>query len=127
MHWRRMDVTGPLLMKKIFVFGSNLSGIHGAGAAKHALMHYGAVRGISRGRSGSSYAIPTKETPWKRLSLIKIKFFVDEFLRYAKDHPNLTFYLTPIGCGLAGYKPTQIAPMFKNSPPNVIKPKEFLC
>ena len=110
----------------IFVFGSNLKGIHGAGAAKEALDKHGAKLGQGVGIQGNSYAIPTKETPNSRLSLSEIKFHVEEFLDFARANPNLLFEVTPIGCGLAGYKPHQIAPFFFDSPGNVLLQKVFL-
>lgn len=109
----------------IFVFGSNVLGIHGAGAAKHAYENCGAKWGIGFGHHGNSFAIPTKWTPWKFMSVTEIAQFVDLFLHYAKTYPNLQFQLTPIGCGLAGHSPKDIAPMFANSPSNVHLPKEF--
>lgn len=109
----------------VFVFGSNRKGIHGAGAALWAKKHRGAIQGQGEGRQGNSYAIPTKETPWVALPVEAIKQHVDTFLEYAKANPSTMFALTPIGCGLAGYKPEQIAPMFLYAPHNVILPTEF--
>jgi hypothetical protein len=96
----------------IFVFGSNLKGIHGAGAAKDAHLQYGAEWGIGEGRTGSAYAIPTKNTPYRVRRLIDIQASVDSFLEYAAAHPELEFKVTRIGCGLAGYSDEEIAPMF---------------
>ena len=112
-------------MPDIFVFGSNLLGIHGAGAAKHAVKHFGAVMGVGVGRRGNSYAIPTKETPYRTLSLNDIQPYVTEFLDYAKKRYWEAFFVTKIGCGLAGYCPEDIAPMFKGAPDNVNLPEEF--
>ncbi len=112
-------------MREIFVFGSNLQGIHGAGAAKAARRQYGAVLGKGVGLQGNSYAIPTKATPSETLSLHEISKHVMEFLDFAERHPMYTFNVTPIGCGLAGYVPEQIAPMFINCPENVKLPDEF--
>lgn len=101
----------------IFVFGSNLAGIHGAGAAKYARLAKGAKYGVGIGRTGQSYAIPTKDAQIiKTLSLATIKAFVDDFLQYAKDNPQLQFQVTCIGCGLAGLKHEDIAPMFDDAP-----------
>lgn len=111
--------------KEIFVFGSNLAGRHGAGSAKEAVEKYGAVYGKGVGRQGDSYAIPTKDIVMQRLTLKDIRYFVDIFKKYAAQHPNLTFNVVNIGCGLAGYTPEQIAPMFENSPNNVRLSKEF--
>ncbi len=110
----------------IFVFGSNLAGRHGAGAAKWALENRGAIYGQGVGMQGDSYGIPTKDANIETLPLPSIKIFVDHFIEYAKNHPHLTFQLTPIGCGLAGYTPDQIGPMFKGVSLNVMIPDEFL-
>lgn len=101
-------------MKQIFVFGSNLSGIHGKGAAKYALQHKGAIWGKGVGLQGNSYAIPTKDIDVKTpLSLDRINDYVNKFILFANENENLYFFeVTPIGCGYAGYKPEQIAPMF---------------
>lgn len=109
----------------IFVFGSNLAGRHGAGAAKFAVKNYGAVYGQGWGLQGNSFAIPTKDENIKTLPLSFIRTYVEKFKGFARQHPELTFQLTPIGCGLAGYTYEDIGPMFKNSPSNVVIPKEF--
>ena len=100
-------------MADIFVFGSNLLGIHKKGAALHALQHHGAILGQGIGLQGSSYAIPTKETPARSLDLVQINKFVADFLNYAYYTPEHVYHVTQIGCGLAGWHPNQIAPMFK--------------
>lgn len=113
-------------MSEIFVFGSNLAGKHGKGAALAALKHHGAKYGIGEGRIGNSYAIPTKGHYLETLSLEQIRVrSVHNFLAFARIHSELTFRLTPIGCGLAGYKPEQIGPMFDGAPSNIIIPDEF--
>ena len=99
-------------MADIFVFGSNLLGIHKKGAALHALQHHGAILGQGIGLQGSSYAIPTKETPARSLDLVQINKFVADFLNYAYYTPEHLYHVTQIGCGLAGWHPNQIAPMF---------------
>jgi hypothetical protein len=109
----------------IFVFGSNLAGRHGRGAAKFALLNHGAIYGQGWGLQGNSFAIPTKDTNIKTLPLFYINIYVDEFKIFAEENPDLQFQLTPIGCGLAGYKYSDIGPMFKNSSPNVVIPDEF--
>lgn len=96
----------------VFVFGSNLAGIHGAGAALYAASYKGARYGVGVGRTGQSYAIPTKDSRIETLPLDKIQKFVDEFIAYAKERPTLMFQVTCIGCGLAGHKHEDIAPMF---------------
>lgn len=111
---------------KIFVFGSNLSGRHGKGAALWALKNRGAVYGQGFGEQGQSYAIPTKDVNIRTLPIDIIGSYVRMFIEDAKMNPELEYQLTPIGCGLAGYKPKQIAPMFKDAPSNVELPQEFL-
>lgn len=110
---------------EIFVFGSNLKGVHGAGAAKLARESFGAKMGVAIGITGQCYAIPTKDESIFTLPLTRIEEYVIDFLDYAKETPDKVFLVTQIGCGLAGYTPEDIAPMFKNHPNNVIIPKEF--
>ena len=107
----------------IFVFGSNLAGRHGAGAAKVARMHYGAITGRGWGPQGQSWAIPTKDVQLKTLPLHEIAKSVQQFLADARNHPELDFNVTRIGCGLAGYTDTDIAPMFKDAPANCQLPQ----
>jgi hypothetical protein len=111
---------------RIFVFGSNLAGRHGKGAALHARRHFGAIYGQGIGLQDRSYAIPTKDDCLKTLPLPVIQRYVDQFKEFAAQHPELTFEVTAIGCGLAGYKPEQIAPMFNDAPSNCILPDAFL-
>lgn len=101
-----------LEQNQIFVFGSNQAGRHGKGAAKTAL-RWGAVYGQAEGLQGKTYAIPSKDKSIRRtLTVDEIKPYVDRFVYYARQHPELTFLVTEIGCGLAGLKPKQIAPLF---------------
>ncbi len=109
---------------EVFVFGSNLAGIHGAGAAKVAHQKFGAVWGggvgfsvISDTITGGSYtyAIPTKDQKINTIPLEDIKTYVDDFIEFTEKHPDLSYFVTRIGCGLAGYKDEQIAPMFKDA------------
>lgn len=102
----------------IFVFGSNLAGRHGKGAALTARIHHGAIYGQENGRQGNSYAIPTKDVYLRSLPLDTIKFYVDVFLEYARNNPEESFFVTRIGCGLAGYSDEDISPLFKDAPPN---------
>lgn len=111
-------MSSPLPESEIFVFGSNEAGIHGAGAAYHAHRHYGAEWGKGIGRTGNAYGIPTKDLNIQTLPLHKINEYVLDFLEYAEAHPELKFYVTRIGCGLAGYKNEDIAPMFEDAPSN---------
>jgi hypothetical protein len=104
----------------IFVFGSNLAGRHGAGSALHARMYKGAEYGRGSGRQGNSYAIPTKDYDVEtKLPLERIKLYVQDFIEYAKAHPGLTFQVVRVGCGNAGYKDDQMAPLFAGCPSNV--------
>ena len=103
---------------EIFVFGSNLAGRHGAGAAKQALLEYGAVYGQGVGLQGRSYGIPTKDITIRTLPLPYIDQEIDNFMKFARSRPDLKFYITPIGCGLAGYKREQIKPLFDDLPDN---------
>lgn len=109
----------------VFVFGSNLAGRHGKGAALHAREEYGAVIGQAEGYQGNSYAIPTKDANLNVLPINLIAGFVKTFLRFAEANINLNFYVTGIGCGLAGYSPEDIAPLFCNVPMNVDLCLEF--
>lgn len=109
----------------IFVFGSNLAGVHGAGAARFALENHGAVWGQGIGLQGNSYGIPTKDERIRTLSLDVIQKHVNDFIEFAEKHPQLNFQVTAIGCGLAGYSPSDIAPMFENAPSNCSLPDSF--
>lgn len=113
-------------MTQIFVFGSNLAGRHGKGAALEARQKWGAEYGVGVGRTGDSYAIPTKGYRLEVLALSVINDHVRDFIAYAERHPGIQFVLTPIGCGLAGYEPAQIAPMFRDAPFNVEIPPAFV-
>lgn len=111
----------------IFVFGSNLSGRHGKGAAKTAL-GWGAKWGQAAGLQGRTYGIPTKDASIRRTLTIKeIKPFVDEFIEFSKNNPNLIFLVTEVGCGLAGHKQKDIAPLFLNAVDveNIYLPEKF--
>lgn len=110
----------------VFVFGSNLAGRHGAGAAKEAVLHWGARFGLGQGYYGRSFAIPTKDEKIRTLPLERIKVYVDGFLSFARMSPSTMYYVTPIGTGLAGYSHEQIAPMFKGAPDNCMFCPEWL-
>lgn len=110
----------------IFVFGSNLAGRHGRGAALYARQHFGAQYGTGEGRTGRSYAIPTKGyNIYSSLPLAAISNHVWNFITHATNSLEDVFFLTRIGCGLAGYKDYQIAPMFAGVPDNIIVPLEW--
>ena len=108
---------------EIFVFGSNLDGYHGGGAARIAMDRFGAVWGQGVGLQGQSYAIPTMQG-----GVNTIKPYVDEFVAFAEQHPEYKFLVTRIGCGIAGFANEQIAPLFQKAlnVENIILPKEFV-
>ena len=108
---------------EIFVFGSNLAGAHGGGAARLAYNRFGAVWGEGVGLHGQTYAIPTMQG-----GVETIKPYVDAFIRFAKEHSRLTFLVTRIGCGIAGFRDEEIAPLFTDAidVENIILPKEFV-
>lgn len=95
-------------MREVFVFGSNLSGRHGKGAALFAKMHYGAVRGVGEGMSGNAYAIPTKGHRFEVLPRRRVREGIVRFVQFATTMSNVRFLLTPIGTGLAGYDKHEI-------------------
>lgn len=107
---------------EIFVFGSNLAGMHAGGAARIAVEKFGAVMGQGVGLQGQSYAIPTMQG-----GVETIVPYINEFIKFADCHPELTFLVTRIGCGIAGFSDEEIAPLFVRAInlPNVHLPKEF--
>jgi len=107
---------------EVFVFGSNLGGFHGGGAARATLELFGAVWGQGVGLQGQSYAIPTMHG-----GVETIKPYVDEFIDFARSRQDLFFYVTRIGCGIAGFRDEEIAPLFRDALPldNVALPKSF--
>ncbi len=108
------DIT-TLLPGQVFTFGGNLLGKHSKGAAKQA-MTWGAIFGRAAGIQGRTYSIPTKGKSMKViLTVVQIKPFVDAYIEYARQHPELTFLTTSIGCGLSKYKPKDIAPLFERA------------
>lgn len=108
---------------EVFVFGSNLAGMHGGGAAATAHRCFGAVWGKGVGLYGQSYAIPTMQGGVKT-----VKPYVDKFIEFAKSHPELRFLVTKIGCGIAGFREEQIAPLFAEAIDidNIILPHDFV-
>lgn len=114
------------LAEPVLVFGSNLAGRHGAGAARDAAAHYGARYGEGVGAYGRSFAIPTKDRLIRTLPLGAIAPYVREFLEYARSHPDTIFLITPLGTGLAGYSASDIAPMFRDAPENCKLPGSWL-
>ncbi len=115
------------LARRIFVFGSNRQGRHGKGAARHAVVKCGAVYGQAEGLQGNAYAVVTKELrpDHPAVTLEEIHAGVLRFLVFAAAHHELTFHVSPIGCGLAGFTPNEIAPLFADAPSNVHLPPEF--
>ena len=107
---------------EVFVFGSNLAGMHGGGAAWVAFQKFGAVMGCGVGLRGQSYAIPTMQG-----GVETIKPYVDDFIAFAKSRPDLFFYVTRIGCGIAGFRDKEIAPLFTAAKEieNICLPKSF--
>ena len=107
---------------EVFVFGSNLEGLHGGGAARIAYKEFGAIWGQGVGLQGQSYGIPTMHG-----GVVVIKPYVDEFVNFAKSHPELKFLVTRIGCGIAGFTDEEIAPLFKDAIEieNIYLPKSF--
>lgn len=117
------DRISSLKKHEVFVFGSNLAGMHAGGAARLAADRFGAVWGQGVGLQGQSYAIPTMQG-----GIETIRPYVDEFIRFAAAHPELTFYVTRIGCGIAGFTVKEIAPLFAKAVDvaNIILPEDFV-
>ena len=107
---------------EIFVFGSNLSGHHGGGAALLAMNKWGAIWGQGVGLQGQTYGIPTMQG-----GVETIRPYVDEFIQFANKHPEMTFLVTEIGCGIAGFTPQEIAPLFAKATTteNIHLPQRF--
>lgn len=107
-------ITSPRITElqpgEIFVFGSNLEGHHGGGAALLAWKKWGAIWGQGTGLQGQTYGIPTMHGGPDR-----IKPYVDKFISFARQHPELTFLVTEVGCGIAGFRPAEIAPLFRDA------------
>ena len=118
------EMITSLAENEIFVFGSNLAGAHGGGAARMAYRRFGAVWGIGVGLTGRTYAIPTMQG-----GVDTIKSYVDQFIAFAREHRQLTFLVTRIGCGIAGFRDRDIAPLFAQAieVENIILPKEFVA
>ena len=116
------DFITSLKPNEVFVFGSNLAGMHGGGAARIAHLYFGAVMGNGDGIQGQSYAIPTMQG-----GVDTIRPYVDKFIAYAKQHPEQQFLVTRIGCGIAGFSPDEIAPLFSDAAAveNISLPEDF--
>lgn len=118
------DRITSLASDEIFVFGSNLAGYHGGGAARTAMELFGAKWGKGEGIQGQSYAIPTMQG-----GIETIRPYVDRFLDFASEWDQTTFLVTRIGCGIAGFTPEKIAPLFDRALDmyNVVLPYDFFC
>ena len=116
------DCIDTLDKDEIFVFGSNLAGHHMGGAARVANIKFGAEWGVGVGLTGQSYAIPTMQG-----GVETIRPYVDEFIEFANQHQNMKFLVTRIGCGIAGFKDEEIAPLFRKavSVSNIYLPQKF--
>lgn len=104
------DNIQSLKPNEVFVFGSNLSGSHGGGAALVAYRKFGAIWGQGIGLQGQSYGIPTMHG-----GVEAIKPYVDEFIAFARQHQDLVFLVTRVGCGIAGFTDNEIAPLFSEA------------
>ena len=114
------DIVTTLRPDEVFVFGSNAGGRHGGGAARVAYERFGAVWGEGHGHHGQSYAIDTMS------GLDVLEREARAFVAFATEHPELRFLLTPVGCGIAGYAPQQVAGLFSGVPGNVAVPASFV-
>jgi hypothetical protein len=123
---RTSRFTTQLKPNEVFVFGSSIGGLHNGGASLFARA-FGAKDGIGDGLQGQTYAIPIKDASMQTLTIDDIIPYIERFHKFVKRHPELTFLVTPIGCGFAGYSPNDIAPWFAESVlfPNVYLPQEF--
>ncbi len=124
-HYHDESIIKTLPEDTVFVFGSNLAGTHQGGAAKTAHLFFGATKGVGRGWAGQSFAIPTMNEHLQQMPLSQIQHYIDDFKIYAKNHPKMKYFITSVGCGVAGYKVEEIAPMFKGIARNVIFPVSF--
>lgn len=120
-----VDGTVPTGRGVVFVFGSNLAGRHGKGAAKVAAEMFGARHGEAVGRLGMAYAIPTKNATFRPLPLNAVEFYIDGFVEYARSNMTTRFFVTRIGRGLAGNADADIAPLFRAAPCNCDLPEAW--
>ena len=119
------DGTLPPETHWVWVFGSNLAGIHGAGSARIAHVTYGRPYGVNHANGfyqtwnlQETYAIPTKDADIQTLLLHEVIAYIEEFKTFVENNPNKMFFVTRIGCGLAGYTDEVIAPFFEDFPTN---------
>ncbi len=111
------DLISELQPGEVIVIGSNERGQHGGGAARYACDNFGLAWGTGEGLSGRTYALPTMEGPGKLLAAVQ------RFIEYASQHPEITFLLTKVGCGIAGYAEEDVSPLFSRAPGNVLRPR----
>lgn len=111
--------------KDVMVFGSNLSGRHLGGAARQAHEQFGAEWGVGEGLTGQSYAFPTLDDSMERVSTTRLKMARLNLYKTAEAHPELTFYLTKVGTGIAGFTEERMKAMFRNAPANVVLPEDW--
>ncbi len=109
----------------MFVFGSNLAGQHNDGAARIAQLFFGAMTGVGRGWSGQSFAIPTLNEHLQQMPISQIAHYIEDFKIYTQNHLNTKYFITALGCGIAGYQISDIAPLFQGISCNVIFPESF--
>lgn len=125
----RYDDSGFIIeldKNEIFVFGSNLAGRHGAGAALQAAKEFGAQYGVGEGLTGLCYAFPTLDGNLQKLDWEQIQASRDNFYRVCRLRPDLTFLLTKVGCGMAGYPEESMASLFFHPPQNVVRPEDWI-
>lgn len=117
--------------QRVFVFGSNVLGIHGGGAAHYARKALGAQMGVGEGLTGRTYALPTCYRPGEPVTLQELEVYVANFLEFAAKNPDIRFFVSEVGCGIAGFTPDEVAPLFKDAPVNCDLPPgwtaECLC
>lgn len=117
------DLITELKPNQIFVFGSNTAGMHGAGAARQAHEQFGAKYGVGEGRTGQCYAFPTLNGRLRKREDYALVVSAMKFKMYAETYPDLEFLLTKVGCGLGGYEEWEMKWLFRNMPPNVVRPQ----
>jgi len=110
---------------QIFVFGSNRAGIHAGGAARLAREKFGAREGVGEGMTGHCYAFPTLTENFEKVSRASLEASRDRFFQTARRHPEKTFLLTKVGCGIAGFSEDEIRPLFAHAPANVVLPEDW--
>lgn len=110
---------------RVFVFGSNIQGWHGGGAAWYARVKLGAEEGVGEGPTGRTYALPTCFEPGLPYDMASLEEAVDTFIWYALRNHTTRFFVSEVGCGLAGFYVSEVAPLFRGAPPNCDLPPSF--